>query len=217
MRNFAFPYFSRDIAEFWRRWHISLSTWFRDYLYIPLGGSRGTTISKIRNIFIIFVVSGFWHGANWTFVAWGTLNALFFLPLMLSKRHRRNLDIVAKGKYLPTAKELFCMISTFSLTVIAWIFFRAENIGHAFEYLSKLFSVSLFSIPQFLGRMDALYVIITIIVFMIVEWIGREDQYAIEKLCLKWPRPLRWGIYYTLLLTIFYFSGKPQEFIYFQF
>ena len=147
MQNFAFPYFSRDIAEFWRRWHISLSTWFRDYLYIPLGGSRGSTNKKVRNIFIIFIVSGFWHGANWTFIIWGILNAFYFLPLLLFKTNRDNLNIAAEGKLLPTIREVLSIFSTFSLTVFAWIFFRAEDINHAISYISKIFSNSLFSIP----------------------------------------------------------------------
>ena len=135
MRNFNFPYFSRDIAEFWRRWHISLSTWFRDYLYIPLGGSRGGTWMKVRNTFIIFIVSGFWHGANWTFIIWGALNAIYFLPLLLTKNNRNNLDIAAHGRNLPSIRELSLMLLTFSLTVFAWIFFRADNIGHAISYI----------------------------------------------------------------------------------
>lgn len=129
MRNFAFPYFSRDIAEFWRRWHISLSTWFRDYLYIPLGGSKGSLPRIIRNTFIIFLVSGFWHGANWTFIVWGFLNALYFLPLLLSKNNRKNLNIVAENRNLPTIKEFANILLTFSLTVFAWIFFRAETVS----------------------------------------------------------------------------------------
>ena len=106
LRNFAFPYFSRDIAEFWRRWHISLSTWFRDYLYIPLGGSKGGTWPKVRNTFIIFLVSGFWHGANWTFIIWGLLNALYIMPSIIFNTNRNNLDIVAQGKYLPSVKAV---------------------------------------------------------------------------------------------------------------
>ena len=124
-QNFATPYFSRDIAEFWRRWHISLSTWFRDYLYIPLGGSRGGTWMKVRNTFAIFLVSGFWHGANWTFIIWGALNAIYFLPLLLTNNNRKNLGVVAEGKLLPSFRELFAMLTTFILTVFAWIFFRA--------------------------------------------------------------------------------------------
>ncbi|RZJ77483.1 MAG: MBOAT family protein, partial [Chryseobacterium sp.] len=104
VRNFAFPYFSRDIAEFWRRWHISLSTWFRDYLYIPLGGSKGSTLLKIRNTFIIFIVSGFWHGANWTFIFWGALNAVYIMPSIIFNTNRNNINIVSQGKYLPSIK-----------------------------------------------------------------------------------------------------------------
>src|SRR5690606_10689844 len=112
MQNFAFPYFSRDIAEFWRRWHISLSTWFRDYVYIPLGGSKGSISKKIRNIFIIFIVSGFWHGANWTFIVWGALNALFFLPLMLTNKNRRNIDVISDKKFLPSFIEGILILKT---------------------------------------------------------------------------------------------------------
>jgi D-alanyl-lipoteichoic acid acyltransferase DltB (MBOAT superfamily) len=123
MQNFAYPYFSRDIAEFWRRWHISLSTWFRDYLYIPLGGSRGGTWMKVRNTFIIFIVSGFWHGANWTFIVWGALNAIYFLPLLLTKKNRQNMEVVAENSFLPSLKEFGQMTVTFALTIIAWVFF----------------------------------------------------------------------------------------------
>jgi D-alanyl-lipoteichoic acid acyltransferase DltB (MBOAT superfamily) len=126
--NFNLPFFATNIAEFWRRWHISLTTWFRDYIYIPLGGSRGSTWLKIRNTFIIFLISGFWHGANWTFIVWGALNAVYFLPLMLTKRNRKNLEIVAKGRSWPSINELFSMLITFSITVFAWIFFRANSL-----------------------------------------------------------------------------------------
>ena len=127
MRNFNYPYFSRDIAEFWRRWHISLSTWFRDYLYIPLGGSRGNKWFQLRNVFAIFLVSGFWHGANWTFIVWGGLNALFFIPLLLTNKNRNNLDEVASNSILPNVKELFQILLTFGLTTFTWIFFRASH------------------------------------------------------------------------------------------
>ncbi len=217
MRNFAFPYFSRDIAEFWRRWHISLSTWFRDYLYIPLGGSRGKVWMKVRNIFIIFIVSGFWHGANWTFIVWGALNAIYFLPLMLLNKNRINTDIIAQGKYLPTIKEFISMSITFGLTVLAWVFFRAENIGHAWSYLSEIFSKSLFSIPHFAGMRHAMITLILITIFCIIEWIGRENQFAIEKLGLNISKPVRWAFYYGIVIVIFTFMGPQQQFIYFQF
>lgn len=217
MRNFAFPYFSRDIAEFWRRWHISLTSWFRDYLYIPLGGSRCNTPKKIRNVFIIFIVSGFWHGANWTFIIWGALNAIYFLPLLLTNNNRKHTDTIALGKYLPTFKEFSLMALTFGLTVFAWIFFRAENIGHAISYLSGIFSLSLFSIPRFPEMGRALTTIIFIVFFMIIEWMGREQQYAIAHLGINWEKPYRYALYYAIILAIFWYAGNRQQFIYFQF
>ncbi len=219
MRNFAFPYFSRDIAEFWRRWHISLSTWFRDYLYIPLGGSRGGTWMKVRNTFIIFIVSGFWHGANWTFIIWGALNAIYFLPLLLTKNNRKNLDIVAQGKYFPSIQELSLILVTFGLTVFAWIFFRAENINHAISYVSEILSDSLLTKPEFPGIRQSLKTIFWVIGFVIIEWLGREQEYAIANLGRKWNRPFRYAIYYLLIIIIILSSdqGQGQRFIYFQF
>jgi D-alanyl-lipoteichoic acid acyltransferase DltB (MBOAT superfamily) len=213
LKNFAFPYFSRDIAEFWRRWHISLSSWFKDYLYIPLGGSKGGMWLKIRNTFIIFLVSGFWHGANWTFIVWGFLNALYIMPSIIFNANRNNLEIVAKGKYIPNLKDLFSILITFSLTVFAWIFFRAENISHAMTYISQIFSRSLFSIPTIIPKVT----FILIILFLIIEWFGREENYAIENLGLKWKRPIRYAMYYAIIIAIFWFGGKEQQFIYFQF
>ena len=213
MRNFNFPYFSRDMAEFWRRWHISLSTWFRDYLYIPLGGSRGGTWMKIRNTFIIFIVSGFWHGANWTFIVWGALNAVYFLPLLLAKKNRAHIGTIAEGRYLPNAKEWLLMFTTFTLTVFAWIFFRANNITHAMSYISEIFSSSLFTKPQVFPAT----ILLLIAIFVLIEWLGRESQFAIADLGLKWKRPIRYGFYYVLVITILFFAGKEQQFIYFQF
>ncbi|MFZ4930381.1 MBOAT family O-acyltransferase [Chryseobacterium sp. Mn2064] len=213
LRNFAFPYFSRDIAEFWRRWHISLSSWFKDYLYIPLGGSQGGNWMRIRNTFIIFIVSGFWHGANWTFIVWGALNALFIMPSIVMKTNRNHLETVAQNNLLPTVKEFFQIVLTFILAVFAWIFFRAENITHAFSYISGIFSKSLFSIPT----IKPLFLVLLIIIFMIVEWLGREEQYAIAKLGTKWKSPIRYALYYAIIIAIFWFAGKDQQFIYFQF
>ena len=217
LRNFAFPYFSRDIAEFWRRWHISLSSWFKDYLYIPLGGSKGGTWMKIRNTFIIFIVSGFWHGANWTFVVWGFLNALYIMPSIIFNTNRNNIDIVAKGKYLPTIKEFFSIGITFGLTVFAWIFFRATNVTHAFTYIADIFSRSLFTIPNFIGIGKSVPIIFLIIIFFIIEWLGREQQYALANLGIKWNKSLRWIIYYAIILVIYLYAGSEQQFIYFQF
>lgn len=217
MRNFNYPYFSRDIAEFWRRWHISLSTWFRDYLYIPIGGSRGSLPMKIRNVFVIFIVSGFWHGANWTFIVWGALNAIYFLPLLLAKKNRIYLGNVAQGRNLPTIRESFQMLTTFGLTVFAWIFFRAESIGHSMNIISKIFSSSLFSLPAFEGKRHALETLLLIMFFLIIEWNGREEQYATAQLGLKWRKPVRYAMYYSIFIALFWFGGKEQQFIYFQF
>jgi len=213
LRNFAFPYFSRDIAEFWRRWHISLSSWFKDYLYIPLGGSKGGTWMKVRNTFIIFLVSGFWHGANWTFIVWGLLNALYIMPSIIFNTNRNNIDIVAKGKYLPTIKEFLAIISTFSLTVLAWIFFRANNITHAVNFISGIFTKSLFSKPFFKGIDGVGPIYLICIIFIIIEWLGRESEFAIEKVRLKYNI----AFYFFIILTIFWFGSKDQQFIYFQF
>jgi len=214
-QNFATPYFSRDIAEFWRRWHISLSTWFRDYLYIPLGGSRGGTWMKVRNTFAIFLVSGFWHGANWTFIIWGALNAIYFLPLLLTNNNRKNLGIVAEGKLLPSFRELLSMLTTFTLTVFAWIFFRAENLSHALEYINNIFSYGLFRTPKVLDKK----LLLIIVFFLIIEWLGRNDKYAIETILLEIKMQLRIFVYLVLTSLIIYFfvNSSIHEFIYFQF
>lgn len=215
LRNFAFPYFSRDIAEFWRRWHISLSSWFRDYLYIPLGGSKGGTWMKVRNTFIIFLVSGFWHGANWTYIVWGALNAFYFLPLLLLRKNRDNLQTVAHGRTMPTWKEWRSMIFTFGLTTIAWVFFRSETVGDAFKYLSGMVSSSILSAPDI--SVEGYMQICLLLVFIVIEWLGREAPYAISGLHLGWKKPARWAFYMTIIFVILGFAGKQQDFIYFQF
>jgi alginate O-acetyltransferase complex protein AlgI len=223
MRNFAFPYFSRDIAEFWRRWHISLSTWFRDYLYIPLGGSRGGTRTKVRNTFIIFLVSGFWHGANWTFIFWGLLHALFFLPLLLASKNRDHLTPVALGRVLPSLGELIRMLGTFAMVCTAWIFFRAEDLGHAGTYIADLF-LGLFSKQGYVDVLNLLYwkigyaVPVSIAFLIIFEWRGRMAQHALELFGGTWPKLLRWAFYILLMIIISLRAPTVENpFIYFQF
>ncbi len=213
LRNFAFPYFSRDIAEFWRRWHISLSSWFRDYLYIPLGGSKGGDWMRIRNTFVIFIVSGFWHGANWTFIVWGLLHALFIMPSVIFKTNRNHLEIVAPGRIFPEFRDLIAIVVTFALTVFAWIFFRADSVSSALAFLSEMFSASVFSKPE--GVRNSTVWMIAVLV--VVEWLGRQQHYALEKLPNRWPMVLRWLFYYTIVFLIFEFRGASQQFIYFQF
>ncbi|MFD2203188.1 MBOAT family O-acyltransferase [Shivajiella indica] len=215
MRNFAYPNFSRDIAEFWRRWHISLSTWFRDYVYIPLGGSRVSRGLAIRNIFIIFLVSGFWHGANWTFIVWGGLNAIYFLPLYLSKKNRINTDLVAENTMLPSLKEFTQILITFLLTTLTWVFFRSPDVSFAIDYLFGLFSIDLFSMPQMNMRV---YLFAGIVLFFVImEWMGRKHDFAIQKMAFAKPAIYRYGLYYSLVMIVFLFARRSQEFIYFQF
>jgi len=213
MRNFAFPYFSRDIAEFWRRWHISLSTWFKDYLYIPLGGSKASKLISFRNIFVIFIVSGFWHGAQWTFIVWGSLNALYFAPLFLINKNRKNLDIVSKGKIYPSLKELFSMLATFFLIIIGWIFFRADTVSIALQYIKKMFLLDFENGLQYLSieRYTA-ELILLIITFVIIEWNSREKEHPFFG---KW-------IHFKIVLIImgiilFGVYSNVNDFIYFQF
>ena len=213
MKNFAFPYFSRDIAEFWRRWHISLSTWFRDYVYIPLGGSKVSRPKVIRNIFIIFIVSGFWHGANWTFIVWGALNAIYFLPLLLLKRNRKNVDDFASESIFPSLKVLFQILLTFGLTVFAWIFFRAENLTHAISYIQGMANLSLFGFPE----IHPLYLFILLVLFIVIEWSGKTSEYAIEEFARTKPVFVRWAFYYAIILCMLVYGIEDQEFIYFQF
>ncbi|MGB6092287.1 MAG: MBOAT family O-acyltransferase [Moheibacter sp.] len=211
LKNFAYPYFSRDIAEFWRRWHISLSSWFKDYLYIPLGGSRVSKPKVIRNVVIIFVVSGFWHGANWTFIVWGFLNALYIMPLVIFNLNRKNTNIAAENKVLPNLKELFQMTLTFGITVIAWIFFRSESIANAFEYLNGILSGRFMELPQI-----DLKPFIFIFILIVVEWFQRTKQHGLEMNGVK-HLPVRWLIYVLLLLIILIFGANSDSFIYFQF
>ncbi len=213
LQNFAFPYFSRDMAEFWRRWHISLTTWFRDYLYIPLGGSRGSVWKKIRNTCIVFLVSGFWHGAIRTFIVWGLLHACFFIPLLLINKNRTNLNQVAEGRILPSFREILSMTVTFILVTFAWIFFRAPDISSAWIYIERMFTKSLFSKPTVLP----MHAILMVTIFFIIEWFGRSQHYAIAQLGLRLPYPVRWGIYLLMCIAIVVMAGRETPFIYFNF
>ena len=218
LRNFNYPYFSRDIAEFWRRWHISLSSWFKDYLYIPLGGSKGSIWLRIRNTFIIFLVSGFWHGANWTFMVWGLLHAIYILPSIIFNTNRSNIEVVAKGKLLPTIKEVLSICFTFGLTTFAWIFFRAESLSQAFNYIFNMFTISIWNraYSSETGLVIPSTLFILLFIFIVIEWLGREHEYA-TAVFNKGKRLYRLSLYYFLILLIFVYAGSNQQFIYFQF
>ncbi len=211
MRNFNVPYFSRDIAEFWRRWHISLTTWFRDYIYIPLGGSRVSKAKVIRNTLIIFLVSGLWHGANWTFVAWGAYHAVLFLPLILLGKNRKYTNVVAEGKLFPSIKEFAQMLLTFLLAMIGWVLFRSETIGQAWAFLGGMFSKSLFAVPSV-----PIKTLLFVLVMLVVEWIQREREHGFAMEGIKLG-VLRYTCYIAVLVVIFIFGVFNEMFIYFQF
>ncbi len=212
MANFKYPYFSRDIAEFWRRWHISLSTWFRDYLYIPLGGNKGGLLKKIRNVFIVFVVSGFWHGANWTFIAWGGLNALFFLPLFLTNSNRKYLNNAAENRFLPSLRELWGILSTFALVCLGWVFFRANSIYHAVLYLEGIVSAD-FTLERLDINRFSFELIPLLIPFILFEWIYRKKEFPMESKQIQWVKAPA----LILLILLFGSFSEITEFIYFQF
>jgi len=212
MRNFAYPYFSRDIAEFWRRWHISLSTWFRDYLYIPLGGSRGGTWMKVRNTFIIFLVSGFWHGANWTFVVWGGLNAIYFLPLLLSGKNRNHIDIVAEDSKLPSIKEFFKIALTFGITIFAWIFFRANDMSHAINFLKGLLQFD-FAVEKLFIERFPFEILPLVGVMLVLEWFSRNREHPLKNSNYGITK----SVFLIFMILVFGSFSEMQEFIYFQF
>lgn len=213
LQNFAYPYFSRDIAEFWRRWHISLSSWFRDYVYIPLGGSRCSKLTQVRNVFLVFILIGFWHGANWTFIIYGFINFVYILPLVLANQNRKNLGVISTKNYIVAVKAFWNIIITFLLVSFARIFFRSDTISEAFTYLSGIFSKSIFNFPEIFPKT----LIVFLFLFICIEWNGRKDNFAIEKFGLNWLKPIRIAFYYVLVFWILYYSGKDIQFIYFQF
>ena len=220
MTNFNAPYFSRDIAEFWRRWHISLSTWFRDYLYIPLGGSRVGKWKAVRNTFVIFLVSGFWHGANWTFVAWGFIHALLFLPLLLLGTNRRHMGDSDEVRWLPSVRELAQMSLTFLLVAVAWVFFRAPSIEFALHYLTNCAVVPgewlglNTLVPPLLLRSELAYFVLAIAAMMVIEWL-MDRPLSTKNIEFNWlPVQIVIGI-----VAILHSPGltAEQAFIYFQF
>ena len=234
MRNFNVPYFSRDIAEFWRRWHISLTTWFRDYVYIPLGGSRPDTSRlclsptaytkciAVRNTFIIFLLSGLWHGANWTFVLWGAYHALLFVPLLVMNKNRRYRDTVAtvtlpdgsiKTKWLPSLKEAMQMLVTFALAVVGWIIFRATSINDVWIYIQSMLNDTLFAAPMVVAGLKR--TLLSVAILLLVEWINRDKQYGLQMTGKH--KVIQLVVCYALMLYMLEFGANAQSFIYFQF
>ena len=212
-RNFNVPYFSRDIAEFWRRWHISLTTWFRDYVYIPMGGSRVGRGRVIVNTLVIFLISGCWHGANWTFLAWGLFHALLFLPLILLHRNRRYRDTVAEGRRLPNLREVGQMLLTFLLATVGWIIFRSPSIGFAFSYLGGLFQQGA---HLSLLANDYFFLPAALLLMLVVEWFNRNGEHEFAR--HPRHRVVRWlGYMLLIFIVVCYMQTSEMPFIYFQF
>ncbi|MBP0902489.1 MBOAT family O-acyltransferase [Mariniflexile gromovii] len=217
MSNFKFPNFSRNVAEYWQRWHISLSTWFRHYVYIPLGGSKVSKLKSVRNICIVFLVSGFWHGANWTFIFWGGFHALAFIPVFLMGRNAIYKDsVVGENTFFPTLTEIGQVLLTFSIVTFSRIFFRSESITAAFGFINRIFtdfSYGTYNHPMGYRMID--YYIL-IVLFVIYEYIIRKDERSPFKFKSK---VVRFVIYtlVILLMLLFYDSNVDRSFIYFQF
>ncbi|TXT33996.1 MAG: membrane bound O-acyl transferase MBOAT family protein, partial [Chitinophagaceae bacterium] len=216
LSNFKFPYFSRNVAEFWRRWHISLSSWFRDYLYIPLGGSKNGLLKAIFNTFVIFLVSGFWHGANWNFIIWGGIHACGFLPLLILNKNRTYIhDTVSDNKALPSFIELKQMALTFLFVNFAWIFFRMHNLADAVGLIKKIIFDSITNPSQFLLKPYGLQIFFYITPLIIADWYLRRDERV-----LKVPnnRVVKIIVYFIFSIVVFTFWGNSSNsFIYFQF
>jgi D-alanyl-lipoteichoic acid acyltransferase DltB (MBOAT superfamily) len=209
LSNFRFPYFSRDVAEFWRRWHISLSSWFKDYLYIPLGGSRAGKFKAVRNTFIIFLVSGFWHGASWNFIVWGFIHACGFLPLLLLNRNRKHLsEVVAQEQLLPSLKAFFQMLGTFTFVTFAWVFFRADTLTDATQYLQHIFVQG----PQ--NGLQGKSILLWGALLLGLDWYLRHNERTLR---VPTNRILRTAIYFAFALAVLLKLGSHQSFIYFQF
>lgn len=215
MRNFNFPYFSRSIPEFWRRWHISLTTWFRDYIYFPLGGSRCDKWKIIRNVYIVWAISGLWHGANWTFVCWGLFHATLLAIYNLFGINTKYQHVVAYSRLFPSLKEFLQMTLTFLLAVVGWIIFRSESMTQAVGYFAAMLGNRFFDASQLPGLNYLCFGLL----LLAVEWLQRDKQHA-----LQFPdnklfryRVVRWGVYYLVFALIARFAGDSQTFIYFQF
>jgi len=217
MSNFKFPYFSKNIGEFWRKWHISLSTWFKDYIYIPLGGSRGSSLLSLRNILIIFIISGFWHGANWTFIFWGFFHALLFLPFYFIGRNKND---KARSEVKKVKFNLFIdflgILFTFLLVCVGWVFFRSETLADAFAFLHRVFtdfSYDVYHHPRGYRLID--YVVL-LVFFLVFEYIIRKDERKPFNFKNKYVRFVCYlAVIFSLML--FYDDGVDRSFIYFQF
>ncbi len=212
MRNFAYPYFSRSIPEFWTRWHISLTRWFREYLYIPLGGSQVVVRRWIANVLLVFVVSGLWHGANWTFLIWGAIHGLLYLLYVAVWPRSRRLAAELPGRERATVVSLAQMALTFAFVCLAWVFFRAASVTEAVMILRKIVVDVATTAPAITDKRSAIWIAI----LLSLEWIQRDHANPLHLEHLS--RPVRWTIYYAMTSLMFMFAPlRYAPFIYFQF
>ena len=209
MENFNYPYFAKNIGDFWKRWHISLTTWFRDYLYVPLGGSRGSLLSSLRNVTIVFLLSGFWHGANWTFIFWGFIHVICYIPFFLRKKYPSDKFLT----FFTIKNQILARLTTFTFVMLSWIFFRSDTIGSAINYVIKLFSFkgnqNTFLNPS--NNLDATFYIIYIVIFVLIDFYFFNE---------KRESDLQRRLINTSLLAIILFFvqiNQSESFIYFQF
>ncbi len=214
MRNFAYPYFSRSIPEFWGRWHISLSTWFRQYLYLALGGNRVSHHRWMLNVLIVFIISGFWHGANWTFIVWGLLHGMLYVLYSLVWPDSRRMAGQTPGgaAVIPSLWSLLQIALTFVLTSLTWVFFRAPSLGDSLLILRKIVSEVATTPPSLTYKHAAVWIVI----LLAVEWIQRAHANPLH--IERFSRPVRWSVYYAFAVIIFMFAPlRYTPFIYFQF
>ena len=218
MENFKRPYFAQSLSDFWKRWHISLSTWFRDYVYIPLGGNRVVKWRWYYNLLIVFVLSGFWHGANWTFLAWGAVHGVYLICGIMTKNFRQQMAKTLKISNVPFLTRFVRTCVTFHLVVFAWIFFRANTISDALYIVRRLLVDADFSTFELVG-LNSYEWIVTIMAILFMELVHSLQEYsAIRQTFSKTPVWLRLGMYYALImLVIIWGKFDHREFIYFQF
>jgi D-alanyl-lipoteichoic acid acyltransferase DltB (MBOAT superfamily) len=230
MQNFNYPYFARDIREFWRRWNISLTTWFRDYVFLPIAYSvsrwiRSEKFLWIKSEIVIYAIgiiftwmlTGLWHGANYTFIAWGMIHGFFLFLFHIGMKPRKRILSTLHISHNNKALILFESAVTMIIVMGSLTFFRADSIGLAVDYLARTASPSLLTFPPLLQLPDFSATVVFILIFFIVEWFGRKHEYPLARFCSAWPKGLRWTFYYAIILAVFWFSGERQQFIYFQF
>ena len=208
--NFNYPYLAKNIADFWRRWHISFSSWLRDYIYFPLGGSKKGLLLQIRNLFIVFVISGLWHGANWTFIIYGSIHAALYIMYVLYKKWEKNNPYKLPSR-LAVVSDLAAIAVTFMILTLARVYFRSPSVGEANDYLGLIFSGSLFEKPA----VSRLFVLL-LLLFVFLEYLQRDKRHLLDIVSIR-SKGIRYTIYLLVVFMTIYYAGEAQSFVYFKF